>query len=82
MEKKDKPPLAGLALPVMGHGDSGTVLSFLSLNSEENQRWGDDSDSDSRLSKDAGRKTVLSRSPACGQQSALMMLYSLSHCQG
>lgn len=56
------------------------VLSSLSLKSEGNQRWGDDSDS--RLSKDAGRKTALSRSPACGQQSALMMPYSLSHCQG
>lgn len=37
MEKKDKPPLAGLALPGMGRGGSGIVLSFLSLNSEENQ---------------------------------------------
>lgn len=56
------------------------VLSSLSLKSEGNQRWRDDNDS--RLSKDAGRKTALSRSPVCGQQSALMMPYSLSHCQG
>lgn len=34
VEKKDKPPLAGLALPGMGRGGSGTVLSSLSLNSE------------------------------------------------
>lgn len=80
VEKKDKPPLAGLALPGMGRGGSGTVLSSLSLKSEGNQRWRDDNDS--RLSKDAGRKTALSRSPVCGQQSALMMPYSLSHCQG
>lgn len=69
-------PRLGRLLAGMEHGGSqALVLPSVPLNSEENQRREDD--------RDGGQsKNARQRSPAWGQQGALMMAYSLDHCQG